>query len=137
MESKITEVAPDVYRISTFADQYGIQMNQYLVKDDEPFLMHTMSRGMFPATSRAVASLIDPATLRWIGPAGALRPVPLLADLCRRPARIPALWRLGRRSRVAVEKLADAVEQIARAWQGCRGGSISPNPSTYTSPGRT
>jgi len=80
---------------------------------------------------------LDPATLRWIGPAGALRPVPLLADLCRRPARIPALWRLGRRSRVAVEKLADAVEQIARAWQGCRGGSISPNPSTYTSPGRT
>jgi len=67
MESRITEVAPDVYRISTFADQYGIQMNQYLVKDDEPFLMHTMSRGMFPATSRAVASLIDPATLRWIG----------------------------------------------------------------------
>ena len=67
MESRITEVAPDVYRISTFADQYGIQMNQYLMKDDEPFLMHTMARGMFPATSRAVASLIDPSTLRWIG----------------------------------------------------------------------
>ena len=67
MESKITEVAPDVYRISTFADQYGIQMNQYLVKDDEPFLMHTMPRGMFPATSKAIASLIDPSTLRWIG----------------------------------------------------------------------
>jgi hypothetical protein len=60
---------------------------------------------------------LDPATLRWIGPAGALRPGPLLADLCRRPARIPALWRLGRRSRVAVGKLADAVEQIVHFWQ--------------------
>ena len=67
MESKITEVAPDVYRISTFDDRYGIQMNQYLVRDDEPFLMHTMGRSLFPATSRAVASLIEPATLRWIG----------------------------------------------------------------------
>jgi flavorubredoxin len=67
MESRVTEVAPDVFRISTFDDRYGIQMNQYLVRDDEPFLMHTMGRGLFAATSKAVASLIDPSTLRWIG----------------------------------------------------------------------
>ncbi len=67
MESRITEVAPDVYRISTFHPQYGLQMNQYLVKDDEPFLMHTLMRGMFAVTREAVASLIDPSALRWIG----------------------------------------------------------------------
>lgn len=67
MESRITEVAPDVYRISTFHAQYGLQMNQYLVKDDEPFLMHTLMRGMFAVTREAVASLIDPSSLRWIG----------------------------------------------------------------------
>ena len=67
MQSRVTEVAPDVYRISTFHPQYGIQMNQYLVKDDEPFLMHTLGRGMFPATREAVASVIEPSTLRWIG----------------------------------------------------------------------
>ena len=67
MESKITEVAPDVYRISTFHPQFGIQMNQYLVKDDEPFLMHTQLRKMFPVTRAAVASIIDPTTVRWIG----------------------------------------------------------------------
>ena len=50
MESKITEVAPDVYRISTFLPLFGIQMNQYLVKDDEPFLMHTLMRGTFTVT---------------------------------------------------------------------------------------
>ena len=67
MQSQVTEVAPDVYRISTFHPQFGIQMNQYLVKDDEPFLMHTMLRKMFPVTREAVASIIDPSTLRWIG----------------------------------------------------------------------
>jgi len=67
MESKITEVAPDVYRISTFHPEFGIQMNQYLVKDDEPFLMHTQLRKMFPVTRAAVASIIDPTTVRWIG----------------------------------------------------------------------
>jgi flavorubredoxin len=67
MATTVTEIAPDLYRISTFAPDYGIQFNQFLVKDEEPFLMHTGFRKMFGATRDAVASLIDPATLRWIG----------------------------------------------------------------------
>ena len=67
MESQVTEVAPDVYRISTFHPQFGIQMNQYLVKDDQPFLMHTLVRGMFAVTREAIASIIEPSALRWIG----------------------------------------------------------------------
>ena len=41
MESKVMEIAPDVYRISTFHPDFGIQLNQFLIKDDEPFIMHT------------------------------------------------------------------------------------------------
>jgi hypothetical protein len=41
MESKVTEIAPDIYRLSTFHPKYKIQFNQFLIKDDEPFLMHT------------------------------------------------------------------------------------------------
>ncbi len=67
MESTVTEIASDVYRISTFAPDFGIQFNQFLVKDDEPFLMHTGMKGMFALTRDAVASVIDPARLRWIG----------------------------------------------------------------------
>jgi flavorubredoxin len=67
MKPTVTEVAPDVYRISTFHPDFGIQFNQFLVRDDEPFLMHTGMRKMFPATHEGVASVIDPATLRWIG----------------------------------------------------------------------
>lgn len=67
MHSTVTEIAPDVFRISTFNPDFGIQFNQFLIRDDEPFLMHTGMRKMFPATLAAAASILDPATVRWIG----------------------------------------------------------------------
>jgi len=67
MESNVMEIAPDIYRISTFHPDFGIQFNQFLIKDDEPFIMHTGMKKMFPVTREAVASLIEPARLRWIG----------------------------------------------------------------------
>ncbi|MGB7068564.1 MAG: hypothetical protein WBD22_03660 [Pyrinomonadaceae bacterium] len=67
MQSKVTEIAQDTYRISTFHPDYGIQFNQFLIKDDEPFLMHTGFKKMFSATLEGVASIIDPSTVRWIG----------------------------------------------------------------------
>jgi flavorubredoxin len=67
MQSKVTEIARDTYRISTFHPDYGIQFNQFLIKDDEPFLMHTGFKGMFPITLEGVASIIDPSNIRWIG----------------------------------------------------------------------
>ena len=67
MKSNIMEIAPDIYRISTFHPDFGIQFNQFLIKDDEPFIMHTGMKKMFAVTREAVASLIEPAKLRWIG----------------------------------------------------------------------
>lgn len=67
MQSKVTEIAPEVYRISTFHSEFGIQFNQFLLNDDEPFLMHTGMKKMFAATIEGVASVLDPAKLRWIG----------------------------------------------------------------------
>jgi flavorubredoxin len=67
MNSTVTEIAPDVYRISTFHPEFQIQFNQFLIKDDEPFLMHTGFKKMFPITRAAVASILDPATVRWVG----------------------------------------------------------------------
>jgi flavorubredoxin len=63
----VTEIAPDVYRISTWAPDFGIQFNQFLVRDAEPFLMHTGFKSMFSATRDAVARVLDPVDLRWIG----------------------------------------------------------------------
>jgi len=63
----VTEIAPDVYSISTFIPEIDLQFNQFLMKDDEPLLFHTGMRALFPAVREAVASVIDPSTIRWIG----------------------------------------------------------------------
>lgn len=65
--STVTEIAPDVYRISTYEPQFQLQFNQFLVKDKEPLLFHTGMKGMFPVVRESVARIIDPATIRWIG----------------------------------------------------------------------
>jgi flavorubredoxin len=67
METNVTEISPDIFRISTFVPDYGIQMNQFLVRDDEPFLMHTGLKKMFPVTLEGVSKVMDPSKLRWIG----------------------------------------------------------------------
>jgi flavorubredoxin len=66
MTARIDEVAPDLFRISLFVPDFDLQFNHFLVRDDEPLLFHTGMRGMFPAVRDAVATLIDPADLRWI-----------------------------------------------------------------------
>ena len=65
--AQITEIAPDVFRITTFLEPFNLQFSQFLVRDVEPLLYHTGPRMLFPAVKEAVASLIDVRTLRWIG----------------------------------------------------------------------
>jgi len=65
--AQITEVAPDLFRITTFLEPFNLQFSQFLVRDAEPLLYHTGPRALFPAVREAVASLIDLRTLRWIG----------------------------------------------------------------------
>ena len=67
MQCKVTEIGSDTYRLSTFHPDFGIQFNQILIKDDEPFLMHTGYKSMFQTTLAGVTSIMDPATLRWVG----------------------------------------------------------------------
>jgi flavorubredoxin len=63
----VTEIAPDVYRISHYVPEIDLQFNQFLVKDDEPLLFHTGMKSLFPLVRDAVASVIDPSSIRWIG----------------------------------------------------------------------
>ena len=67
MRADVTEITRDTYRISTYHPDYEMQFNQFLIDDDEPFLMHTGLRAMFPITLKGVASVVDPARLRWLG----------------------------------------------------------------------
>lgn len=66
MDVQIDEIAPDVFRLSTWLPQAELQFNHFLVRDEEPLLFHAGMRTFFPALHRAVARLLDPSTLRWV-----------------------------------------------------------------------
>ena len=61
-----TEIAPDLYRISIFAQWGNFQFNHSLVKDDEPLLFSTGLRRMHAEIREAVSKLINPSELRHI-----------------------------------------------------------------------
>ena len=63
----ISEIAPDVYRISIYIADFNLQFNHFLIKDDEPLLYHTGMKGMFPLLRETVAKIIDPSQIRWVG----------------------------------------------------------------------
>lgn len=62
----VTEIGPDLHRISIYVPQFDLQFNHFLVKDEAPILYHAGLRGMFPLLREAVATVLDPAGLRWI-----------------------------------------------------------------------
>lgn len=64
---RIDEIAPDLFRLSLYVPEIDMQFNHFLVRDDEPLLFHAGLKGMFPLLREAVASLIDPSRLRFIG----------------------------------------------------------------------
>ncbi|MGH8279776.1 MAG: MBL fold metallo-hydrolase [Gammaproteobacteria bacterium] len=65
--STVDEIAPEVFRISTYVKRAGLQFNLFLVRDAEPLLYHTLQKALFPETLAAVKSLIDVTQLHWIG----------------------------------------------------------------------
>jgi flavorubredoxin len=70
METKISEIADGIYRLSTYVPEIappaGFTFNQFLVLGDEPLMFHTGLRKMFPLNRDALARIIPPDRLRWI-----------------------------------------------------------------------
>lgn len=70
IETTITEIAPDIYRLSTFVPEVappsGFSFNQFLIAADEPLLFHTGPRTMFPLVAEAVARVLPVESLRWV-----------------------------------------------------------------------
>ena len=71
MTTTVDEVADGIYRISTPVTMPGgsggFTFNQYLVVDELPLLFHTGPRRMFPRVRGAVARVLPPERLRYIG----------------------------------------------------------------------
>lgn len=77
MDTHIDPITDQIFRISTYVPDGppgGITFNQFLLVAGEPLLFHTGTRRLFAAVRDAVASVIDPARLRWISSGHASRP---------------------------------------------------------------
>ena len=69
MTTKVDEIAPDIYRLSTLVPQIGpsgFTFNQFLVVDEDPLLFHTGHRSMFLSIHEAIETIMPIDRLRWI-----------------------------------------------------------------------
>ena len=69
MPTKVDEIGPRIYRLSTFVPDIGptgFTFNQFLLNDDEPLLFHTGHRSMFPSVREAIETVLPLERLRWI-----------------------------------------------------------------------
>jgi flavorubredoxin len=69
MTTKVDEIAPRIYRLSTLVPEIGptgFTFNQFLLDDDEPLLFHTGHRSMFPSVREAIERVVPVDRLRWI-----------------------------------------------------------------------
>jgi flavorubredoxin len=69
MTTKVDEIAPRIYRLSTLVPEIGptgFTFNQFLIDDDEPLIFHTGHRSMFPSVREAIDRVLPVERLRWI-----------------------------------------------------------------------
>ena len=68
MKTDVSEIAPNIYRLSTFVPTVGptgFTFNQFLIDADEPLLFHYGQRALFPLIADAVKRVIPLDKLRW------------------------------------------------------------------------
>jgi flavorubredoxin len=70
METRCTEIAPGIYRLSTYVAEIGppagFTFNQFLVEAEQSLLFHCGMRSLFPAVSAALNTILPIEKLRWI-----------------------------------------------------------------------
>jgi len=66
VEPTVTEIAPDVFRISIYPPGSPSSFGCFLIRDDEPAMVETSFNRFFDLVHGAVRTLIDPSTLRYI-----------------------------------------------------------------------
>lgn len=64
--TRVDQVGDDIYRIGTWWPEYGITVNQFLIADDAPALIHTGTFQAYEAVRQAVAEVIDPKKLAYV-----------------------------------------------------------------------
>lgn len=67
--TNVREIADGIYRINTPIQMPvgAFSFNQYLIVDDKPLIFHTGPRHMFPLVRKAIAAIMPPERLAYIG----------------------------------------------------------------------
>jgi len=66
MQSEITEIADNIFRLSIEPPGAPVMFNQFVVRGDESLIFHTGMHSLFPFVSEAVAKIVPLEQLRWI-----------------------------------------------------------------------
>lgn len=67
MSTRIDEIGPSIYRISTWVEAASLAFNQFLIDAEEPLLFHTGMRSIHAEVSQAAARVVRLDRIRWIG----------------------------------------------------------------------
>jgi flavorubredoxin len=67
MATRVTEVADGIFQLSASMPEMDFAVNHYLIVGEEPFLFHAGMQAHADDNLAAMATIIDPATLRWVG----------------------------------------------------------------------
>jgi flavorubredoxin len=67
MDTRIDHITGGIYRISTWAEPFGITFNQFLIDDERPALIHTGEWNAYDSIRKAIAQVLDPARLAFVG----------------------------------------------------------------------
>lgn len=64
--TELTEIAEDIYRISTYVEPADLVFNQFLIVAEQPFLWHCGHRQLFPSVLETLGRVLPPEELRWV-----------------------------------------------------------------------
>lgn len=64
--AKVDEVAKGIFRISTEAWGFPITLNQFLIVDEHPALVHTGTFQLYDDVKKAIEEVLDPKLLEYI-----------------------------------------------------------------------
>ena len=67
MESRIDEIADQIFRIAVWTDKAPITFNQFIIRDACPTLIHTGHAALFDTVRAQAERVLDLQTLRYIG----------------------------------------------------------------------
>jgi len=100
--SRIIVTHEEKARLGMFADAVDMESGQIVAA----FLQEQIPVGVIRAISDGSEDDLPVDFEKCLTSSGRVKPIPLLKELARKPAKVPELIRFGRQSRAAAEKLA-------------------------------